>query len=197
VLILICFFPIFSSRYFDVDGSGKISAEEFLRGLKTGMSYERKQLVRQAFDRLDKEGAGVITVDDILAVYDPSTHPDVAAGRLRLDEVAEEILGHFRNGGVPGGAVTWPEFLDYYKGLSIGIDDDSYFELMMRNAWHMSGGEGVAANTTCRRVLVIHSDGSQEVIEINDDFSLGKFDVENIGKRLLSQGVRDIASIKI
>jgi len=33
--------------YFDRDGSGRVSVEEFLRGLKTGMSYDRKMLVRQ------------------------------------------------------------------------------------------------------------------------------------------------------
>jgi calcyphosin len=161
------------------------------------MSYERKQLVRQAFDRLDPSGSGVITTDEILATYDTSTHPDVATGLKNASDVAEEILGQFRNGGTPGGAVTWPEFLDYYKGLSVGIDDDSYFELMIRNAWHLAGGDGMSENTTCRRVLVVHTDGSQEVVEIKDDFGLGKFDIENIGKRLLSQGVRNISSIKI
>ena len=44
--------------------------------------------------------------------------------------------------------MTWSEFLDYYKDLSVGIDDDDYFELMMRNAWHISGGEGNHANTS-------------------------------------------------
>ena len=37
------------------------------------------------------------------------------------------------------GIVTWIEFLDYYKDISVGIDRDDYFELMMRNAWHISG----------------------------------------------------------
>lgn len=47
-----------------------------------------------------------------------------------------------------------------------GIDSDNYFELMIRNAWHISGGTGQCANTTCRRVLVIHFDGHQTVEEI-------------------------------
>ncbi len=45
--------------------------------------------------------------------------------------------------------------------LGASVDDDDYFELMIRNAWHISGGEGWCANTTCKRVLVVHSDGSQ------------------------------------
>ena len=54
------------------------------------------------------------------------------------------------------GTITWEEFLDYYRDISVGIDNEDYFELMIRNAWHLSGGEGQAANTSCRRVLVIH-----------------------------------------
>ena len=182
--------------YFDRDKSGKISIEEFLRGLKTGMNYERKMLVRKAFNLLDKDASGVVTVDDILKNYDSSSHPDVARGTKTPNDAAEELLAVFEEGGTIDGRVTWAEFLDYYKGLSIGIDDDNYFELMMRNAWHMSGGEGVSANSTCRRVLVVHSDGSQEVVELKDDLGLGKFDTAGISKRLLSQGVRDIANIK-
>jgi hypothetical protein len=37
---------------------------------------------------------------------------------------------------------------------------------MIRNAWHISGGEGWCENTTNLRVLVTHSDGRQTVEEI-------------------------------
>ena len=36
--------------------------------------------------------------------------------------------------------MSWDEFCDYYTDLSAGIDDDEYFEMMMRNLWHISGG---------------------------------------------------------
>ena len=55
---------------------------------------------------------------------------------------------------------------------SASIDDDDYFELMLRNVWHISGGQGWAANTTCKRVLVTHEDNTMSVQEITDDFDV-------------------------
>jgi hypothetical protein len=62
--------------------------------------------------------------------------------------------------------VTYAEFCAYYCTVSASIDDDDYFELMMRNAWHISGGEGWCANSSNRRVLATHSDDKQTVEEI-------------------------------
>jgi len=35
--------------------------------------------------------------------------------------------------------------------------------------------QGSAANSSNRRVLVIHTDGSQEIVEIKDDFGMGGY----------------------
>ena len=51
-------------------------------------------------------------------------------------------------------------------------------QLMIRNAWHMSGGEGWCENTTCRRVLVTHEDGKQTVEEIKNDLGIAADDEE-------------------
>ena len=68
--------------------------------------------------------------------------------------------------------MTAQEFEQYYSNVSSSIDDDDYFELMMRNAWHITGGEGWCANSSNRRVLVTHPDGKQTVEEIPDDMGL-------------------------
>jgi hypothetical protein len=69
-------------------------------------------------------------------------------------QILREFLETFEVGGVKDGVVTPEEFHNYYQNVSNSVDNDDYFELMIRNAWHISGGEGWCANTSNRRVLV-------------------------------------------
>ena len=66
--------------------------------------------------------------------------------------------------------VTEDDFLRYYANLSASVDDDDYFELMIRNAWHIAGGEGWCANTANKRVLVTNAKtGEQTVVDIESN----------------------------
>ena len=60
---------------------------------------------------------------------------------------------------------------------------------MIRNAWHISGGEGWCANTANKRVLVTHADGRQSVEEIQNDLGLKADDKAGMLARLRAQGV--------
>lgn len=74
------------------------------------------------------------------------------------------------------GKVSFQEFLDYYTDVSASIDTDDYFELMIRNAWHIAGGKGVCENTTIPRHLQTGPDGSQRVVmaEGSENFNYAK-----------------------
>jgi len=37
------------------------------------------------------------------------------------------------------GKITEEEWVEYYNNISMSIDDDAYFELMMNNAWNLDG----------------------------------------------------------
>lgn len=161
------------------------------------MSFERKQIVREAFNLLDKTNDGIVSVEDILQNYDFSYHPSVSNGSITPEEAANEMLSCFESTGDIDGKVTWAEFLDYYKGISLSIDDDDYFELMMRNAWHLSGGTGWNENTSCKRVLVTHSDGTDEIVEVKNDLGLNYRDLNEVKRRLERQGVQDIRKIQL
>ena len=69
-------------------------------------------------------------------------------------------------------------------------------KLMIRNAWHISGGEGWCANTSCRRVLVTHVDGSQTVEEVKNDLGITAEDKDAMKSNLEAQGI-DVTSISL
>jgi len=170
-------------RFFDRDRSGKVSFDEFLTGLRGPMSQRRIDLIKLAFRKLDATGDGVVTIEDIEVNYNADFDPDVKSGRKSSAEALRAYLAQFDSIDQDG-IVTEEEFLEYYKNVSGSIDDDDYFELMIRNAWHLSGGKGQYENTTCRRVLVTHADGRQTVEEIKDDLFVRKDDKEEMKRRL-------------
>jgi Ca2+-binding EF-hand superfamily protein len=96
---------------------------------------------------------------------------------------------------VKDGRVTKQEFINYYSNLGASIDNEDYFELMIRNAWHLSGGEGVCAGTTGLRVLVTNSSGMEKSVEVLNDLGLRKTDLTGIYLALKAQGMADIAAI--
>ena len=118
------------------------------------MNPRRKALVQMAFDVIDRDGSGTLDISDIMEVYDVTKHPDFLARKKTKEKILSEFLDHLTTGTKSNGMVTREGFEDYYANISASVDSDDYFELMMRNAWHMSGGEGQAANSANRRVLV-------------------------------------------
>ena len=129
--------------YFDVDSSGTISYDEFIRAVRGPMNMARKKIVAQAFKKLDKDGNGWIDINDVRGVYKANQHPDVKSGKKTEDQILQEFLETFetahamRNNDAPNYVVTKEEFEEYYNNISCSIDDDMYFMTMMNNAWKL------------------------------------------------------------
>jgi hypothetical protein len=162
------------------------------------MPKRRILLVKKAFALLDTSGDGKATVEEVERLYDASQHPEVLAGRIQPRDAMLEMMRVFEQADSKGdGVVTWHEFLEYYKDLSAGMAHDDEFELMVRNAWHLSGGGGWRANSSCRRVLATFRDGSQRVLEIENDLGIGASDTRCMLEKLSAQGHRDIVGITL
>ena len=177
---------------FDRDRSGFIDVTEFLVACRGDLNDRRKKMVNMAFNILDKDRSGVVTVDEMMEAYDFTKNPEVIAGKKSLKEAAVEFMRQWDRHDVDG-IVSYEEFEDYYKEISASIDGDDYFELMIRNAWRIAGGEGAAANTANKRVLITNKDGSQQVVTVNNELGMkqGKDQaaMADIRKRLGQQGV--------
>ena len=55
-------------KFYDLDGDGNISYDEFLSGLREPLNERRMNMVKKAFAMLDKSGNGTITVSDIAGI---------------------------------------------------------------------------------------------------------------------------------
>lgn len=157
--------------------------------LQGKMNKQRRDIVNLAFNVLDQDGSGQVDMNDMIKIYDVTHHPEYKSGKKTREQVLRELIDVFDVGGEKDGIVTRQEFQAYYQQISAGIDNDNMFELMVRNAWHISGGVGQAANTANRRVLVMRADGSQYVEEIKSDLGLGAKDRDGAIARLKRQGV--------
>ena len=82
-------------KYFDRDGSGELSYDEFLRGVRGEMNQSRVKVVRMAFNKLDADKSGIVDINDIKQFYNAKMHPDVKAGKKSEDEVLGEFLDTF------------------------------------------------------------------------------------------------------
>jgi len=180
----------------DKNGTRTVSYDEFMVAIRGPLNDRRKKLILMAFDTLDRTRDGRVTVDDIANSFDPQHHPEVVAGNMH----PKDGLGHFLmqfDCLDHDNCITKPEFLEYYKNVSASIDDDDYFELMIRNAWHIAGGSGWCANTSNKRILVTFNDGSQKVVCLEHDMGQDLRNHAVVQRLLDEQGVRNVRSWKL
>lgn len=123
---------------FDIDGSGKLCFDEFLAALRPPMSEARRNIIKQCFDVMDVTGDGVINMDDLKKTYKAREHPKYKNGEWTEQQVFQHFMKSFGDSDADG-QITMEEYLNYYSGVSLSIDSDVYFDLMMRNCYKLSG----------------------------------------------------------
>ena len=102
----------------------------------------------RAFAIMDKDGSGVLNCDDVRQTYNAKKDPRVIRGDKTEDEVLMEFLDTFEQNhraahesskdAKRDGKVSPNEWCEYYNNVSMSIDRDDYFELMMNNAWNFN-----------------------------------------------------------
>jgi len=179
---------------FDRNKDGHVNFNEFLGTVRGKLNAKRLGLVQEAWTRLDKQGDGEVTLDDLLEIYDVSQRKEVVDGKMTEMQAIRDVAKLWDHNG--DGRIVFEEFLEYYKDLSGSVDSDRKFELMMRNTWHIGGGSRVEENTVNMRVVVTFEDGRSELITLKDDLGVKRDDWPMIRKKLFLQGVRDVVNVE-
>uniref|UniRef100_A0A7S3J5C4 EF-hand domain-containing protein n=1 Tax=Euplotes harpa TaxID=151035 RepID=A0A7S3J5C4_9SPIT len=191
-------------KYYDIDGDGNISYEEFVRGLREELTERRKNMVNRAFALMDKDGSGKISVSDIQHLYDPSHHKDFIEGTKSKDEVIEEFLNSFD--GVRGnndGVISKQEWDDYYTDLSMSLPSDDYFVQMMESVWGISEDDDTECNKDHIRELtkLIRERLLKKSGQSSEEYVLRKlfnyFDVNQSGNITMDELAAMLAKLEI
>ena len=115
----------------------------FLKNLCPNLNQRRQNIVNEAFQKLDTENCGVIDLSDIKENFNSKNCPLVRASMMSeeafFNGFIETFQTHhniFRSAKIK--KVNFDEFEDYYKYLSITIDDDYLFEETLITSWKLS-----------------------------------------------------------
>jgi len=81
-------------KYYDSNGDGHISYEEFIGGLRDPLPDRLKNIVNRAFDWLDR-GTGTVSVEDLKNSFDVSSNQDYLSGAWSREDIVQEFVDSF------------------------------------------------------------------------------------------------------
>ena len=120
-----------------------LNYDNFLKRLLGNLNPRRQNIVNEAFKKLDTEKCGVIDLSDIKTFFNSKNCPLVRAAIMSeeafFNGFMESFQTHhniFRSAKIK--KVNFPEFEEYYKYVSITIDDDYLFEETVISSWKLS-----------------------------------------------------------
>ena len=133
-------------RLYDRQNAGEIIYDSLVNDILGKFSESRRNIVSNAFNKIDIGRKGVINMNLIREGFNANGHPDVISGKRTEQEVLAEFLDnldyHFNllnQGKNPDDEeVTNQEFIDFYRYISTGIEDDNYFNKMIAGVWGLN-----------------------------------------------------------
>ena len=130
---------------FDTNRNGEMNYEEFISSFVGEMCERRKRLITILFETFDKDRKGFVDLDEIRNSFSPINHPDVVSGKKTEDEILAEFLDnlqyHFSllksEKEQENNQINLDEFLAFFNNISAGIEDDDYFEDVIKSGFNL------------------------------------------------------------
>jgi len=109
----------------------------FFKYMEANMSDVRITVIEDAYAKLQAlANGGSVEVIDLQRRWNPRCHPEVQAGVLTEVEAMEEFLNQWEIA-ASDGIVSYEEFLDYYRDVSMAVDKGEVFVDIVRKAWDL------------------------------------------------------------
>ena len=115
------------------------------------MNESRRKVLIAAFDVLDANKVGKVDITQIKAKHNPAKHPAVLEGRKTDKQILEEFnssLDLYLSTYNIGDAMTKDDFIDFYWHISFTVDNDEYFNALIKNSWNLEATIASAAFPT-------------------------------------------------
>ena len=123
----------------------RIKYDDLLKSVIGIMPVKRQLLIKKVYDSFNKDNEGKIMTSEIKTRFNYKKHPDALSGKKAPNEIYSDFLDFletFReyNDNLKGGysfSMSFEEFFDFYNEISMTIEDDVFFEIMIRNCWDL------------------------------------------------------------
>jgi Ca2+-binding EF-hand superfamily protein len=139
----------------------QIKYDDLLKSIIGNMPLNRQLIVKKVFDSFEKGSDGKIMTNDIKSKFNYNRHPDVLSGKNSAIEIYNDFLDYietFREyndnlKGIYSFGMNYDEFADFYNEISMYIEDDDYFEKLLKNCWNLEeentdGNKNINANAS-------------------------------------------------
>ena len=133
--------------YFDKDKKNVIKYDDLIKEIIGNISDNREIIIKKVFNSFNKDNNNNISINDLKQKYRAYNHPEVKNNLKSEKEVFFEFLESidiFKNykntingQNYNNNALSYQDFLEYYKEIGISIEDDIIFEHLLKSCWNI------------------------------------------------------------
>ena len=141
---------------------GRLDLSAFISAVVGELNPTRRQVVREVFSSLDRDGRGAIAFSTFRGLFVAARHPDVERGMRSAGEVTSEFLQTFRTatGISDGGVVKLADFERYNEFVSASMPSDEVFVRYIRRVWNSSAPGAVPPTLSAPKTSATMSGGA-------------------------------------
>ena len=133
-------------EFLDKEHKGLIKYNDLIMILINNINENRIILIQNLFDKIRK-GKEYILLNDIKKYFNPEKYPDVLEQKKTSDEIAFDFIDsleifkeyniNLKNESIINGIMTYNDFENYFKEISLSIIDDKIFDYIINFCWEV------------------------------------------------------------
>jgi len=139
----------------DKEHKGFIKYNDLILILINDTNTNRRIFIQNLFDKLRK-GKEFVILNDIKKYFNPDSHPDVIEKIKGRDEIAFDFFDslevfreyniNLKNENIINGIMSYQDFENYFKEISLSINDDKLFEYIINYCWEIDNDYNNSGN---------------------------------------------------